>query len=338
MAALSTALPTLVDVAKISGPDGRELAVAEVLRQTNDMLDMMTSIEANQPTAHVGSIRTGIPLPVFRKYNQGVTPTKATQATVSVGMAMMEDYSEVDKALADLNGNTNRFRANQDKGKLQGFNNKAQQYFTYGNATTEPEAFSGFMQYYSTLNTAVPLYENVIDGLGTGTDNTSILLVVWGGEGGITGIYPKGSKAGLQSNDKGQVTIESANGVAGARMEAYRTHYKWDLGLFLGDWRQAVRIANIDKSNLTPDASGSSANLPNLMYQAMELVNDLNGGNAAFYMSRRTRMFVRQQLSAALKESVLTRDSVGGKMVTSFQDIPMGRVDAMAADETRVVV
>ncbi len=43
------------------------------------------------------------------------------------------------------------------------------------------------------------------------------------------------------------MTLEDANG---GKYEGYRTHYKWDNGLALRDWRYVVRIANIDVSNL----------------------------------------------------------------------------------------
>ena len=35
----------------------------------------------------------------------------------------------------------------------------------------------------------------------------------------------------------------------GGQYEAYRTHFKWDAGLTLRDWRYVVRIANVDMSD-----------------------------------------------------------------------------------------
>lgn len=55
-----------------------------------------------------------------------------------------------------------------------------------------------------------------------------------------------------------------------------------------------------------------------------------------FYMSRTLRGFVRRQLAAATNMSTLQMKDVGGKMVQSFQDIPIRRVDTLAADEARI--
>lgn len=338
MAALSATNPTLLDVTKAQDPEGKIAAVAEILTQVSEILPDMTWMEGNLKTGHRGSIRAGIPEPTFRKYNAGTQPTKGQNATVTANTAMMEDYSEIDKSLADLANNAQAYRLSQDKAKIQGFNNKAARYLFFGNEGSEPEAFTGLGLHYNSLTAANA--DNVISGGGTGSDNGSIWLVVWSPET-VFGIYPQGSVAGLQVNDKGQVTIENADG-AGGRMEAYRTHYKWDLGLFLHDWRYVVRIPNIDKSNLsTVYTAGAfaagSANLPDLMYQAMEQVPDLSSGRAAFYMSRTMRSMLRRQLAAATQSSTLTTENVGGNMVTKFQGIPLRRVDALAADETRIV-
>ncbi|MCA9340338.1 MAG: hypothetical protein KDA17_05480, partial [Candidatus Saccharibacteria bacterium] len=97
-----------------------------------------------------------------------------------------------------------------------------------------------------------------------------------------------------------------------------------------------VRIANIDRSALTVDAS-SGANLPDLMFQALERLPNLSTGRAAFYMDRGITTKLRQQSTYGVKSSTLTSQNLGGTMVTSFHEVPIRRVDAMSADEARVV-
>ncbi len=101
-----------------------------------------------------------------------------------------------------------------------------------------------------------------------------------------------------------------------------------------------VRIANIDKSDLTnvftSGAFSSGAHLPELMFQAMELIPNLGAVRPAFYMSRTMRTRVRQQCAAAVHQSTLDTATVGGKLVETFHGIPLRRVDALAADETLV--
>ena len=118
-------------------------------------------------------------------------------------------------------------------------------------------------------------------------------------------------------------------------MEAYRTHYRWDLGLTLRDWRYVVRIANIDRSALTADAS-SGANLPDLMFEAYERIHNPSGARLAWYMDRSIVTKLRQQTAAGVSNSTLTTDEVGGVMVTSFNQVPIRRCDALAVNEATV--
>jgi hypothetical protein len=339
MAALSqTTNPTLLDLAKRTDPDGRIAAVVELLNETNEILEDMTWVEGNLATGHRTTIRSGIPTPTWRKLYEGVQPTKSTTTQVTDNTGMLEAYAEVDVALADLNSNTAAFRLSEERPHIEGMNREIVDTLFYGNESTEPEAFTGLAPRFNDL--AAESADNVIDALGTGADNGSIWLVVWG-PNTCHGIIPKGSTAGLKVEDKGQVTIEDADG-SGGRMEAYRTHYRWDAGLTVRDWRYIVRIANIDKSNLSIVFNAGvfaspSAHLPNLMFQAMRLIPNLSMGRPVFYMSRDMLTTVDQQTAAATQGSTLKTDMVGGKFVTSFHGIPIRRVDALAANETRVV-
>jgi len=332
MATLSALNPTLMDVMSVTDPNGSIATVAEILNETNEILLDMTMIEGNLPTGHKTTVRRGIPMPTWRQLYGGVQPNKSGYASVTDSTGMLEAYAEIDKALADLNGNTSSFRLQEDRAHIEGMSQTAAATVFQGNEAVNPERFTGMNARYNDLGAENG--ENILDAGGTGTDNASIWLLGWG-PNTLHGIYPKGSKAGLQMEDKGQVTIENADGNNG-RMEAYRSHYRWDLGLTLRDWRYCVRIANIDRSLLNADASGTSANLPDLMFEATELVPNLSSARMAFYMDRKIRTKVRQQLANAVTSSTLTVDQVGGVRVMSIDDIPMRRVDALSIDEARV--
>lgn len=331
MATLSILRPTLLDMAKASDPDGKIATIVEILTENNEVLEDMVWVEGNLPTGHRTTIRSGIPAPTWRKLYGGVQPNKGTTLQVTDSCGMMEAYAEIDKALADLNGNTAAFRAAEDYAHIEGMAKAMASALFYATETTTPEKFTGLAPRFNSLSAANA--ENIIDGGGTGTDNSSIWLVVWG-EQTCHGIIPKGSQAGLQMNDKGQVTIESIDG-AGGRMEAYRTHYRWDAGLTVRDWRYIVRICNIDKSLLTKDAS-AGADLINLMTRALELVPSLGIGRPVFYMPRNIRSFLRQQMVAQVKQSTLSMEEVAGKRVLAFDGVPVKRVDKLAADEARI--
>ena len=332
MAALSVTNPTLADVAKRMDPDGRIDTIVEILNETNEVLDDMTMLEGNLPTGHRTTIRTGLPIPTWRKLYGGVQPTKSTTVQVTDNTGQLEAYAEVDKQLADLNGNTAAFRLSEDRAHLEGMNQEYVDTLFFGDESTAPEEITGFAPRFNSLSAENG--DNIINAGGSGSDNTSIYLVVWG-PNTCHGIYPKGSVGGLSMTDKGQVTIENVDGSNG-RMEAYRTHYKWCGGLTVRDWRYVVRIANIDKSDLTKDVSGSSADLTDLMAQAIELIPSLGLGRPAFYCSRTIKSFLRRQIASKVSSSTLTMEQVGGKSVVTYDGIPVRRTDALAPDEAAV--
>lgn len=328
MATLSVANPTLLDLAKAKDPDGQIAAVVELLEQQNEIMLDMTWKEGNLSTGHRTTIRTGLPDATWRRLYEFVQPSKSTRAQVDESTGMLEGYGEIDKALADLNGLTAAFRQSEDKSFLESMAQNVAEKIFFGDST-EAESFIGLTPRYNSLSAANG--ENIIPGGGAGSDNRSIWLLGWADET-IFGIVPKGSNAGWQMNDKGQVTLYDGSG---GRMEAYQTHYRWDAGICVRDWRYAVRIANIDRSLLTADIS-TGANLPELMFQAMELIPNLGSVRPVFYMSRDVRTFVRQQLASSTKQSVLTSEQVGGILTQSFHGIPMRRVDRLAVDEALV--
>lgn len=332
--------PTLHDFLQALGPDDAVTDLGELLSQTNQMYEDMTFVEGNLLTGHRFSIRTGLPEPTWRRLYQGVQPTKGTRAQVTASTGMLEDYSEVDKALADLNGNTSRFRMQEDAAHVEGFNQKVARSLIYESEDNNPEAITGIMPHFSALGTT-GTGSQVIDAGGTGVDNASILLIGWA-QNTVFGIFPKGSKAGLSVKDLGEVTAfaKTADGTQNGYYQAYRTHYRWDLGLVVQDYRYVVRIANIDRSLLgaDPTLTGyTGANLPNLMFQAMEYLPSLENCRPVWYMDRSIKTKLRQQLPNIVKNSTLTMMDVGGKMVDSFQEIPIRRMDQMRADEARVV-
>jgi len=331
MAVLADTHPTLLDLAKRTDPDGRIADIVEILNETNEILADMVWVEGNLPTGHRTTIRSGLPEPTWRKLYGGVQPTKSKTVQVTDNTGMLEAYSEVDKALADLNGNTAEFRLSEDRPHIEGMSQEIAHTLIYGNEGVTPEAFTGLTPRFN--DTSAENGENIILAGGTGTDNASIWLAVWGPSTGF-GIVPKGSTAGLQMQDLGEVTIENIDG-AGGRMQAYRSHYRWDAGFSMRDWRYFVRIANIDRSALTPDAS-TGANLPNLMFEAIDRIPNLGAGRPVFYMDRSIITILRQQTANAVKNSTLTVEQVGGVPVTSFHGIPLRRTDKLAVDEALV--
>ena len=329
MAVLATTNPTLADVAKRYDADGKIDTIVELLAETNEVLDDMTFLEGNLPTGHRTTVRSGLPASTWRKLNYGVQPSKSTTVQITDTTGMLEAYAEVDKALADLNGNTASFRLSEDRAFLESMNQTMANTLFYGDTGTDPEKFMGLSARYN--STTAESGDNIIVGGGSGSDNTSVWLVCWG-PNTCHGIYPKGSQAGLNHQDLGEVTLEDA---ANGKYQGYRTHYKWDIGMSVRDWRYIVRIPNIDVSNLTKAASGSSAALVDLMVQAVENLPNVNLGRCVFYGNRTISSILRRQITNTSNVR-LSMDEVAGKRVMSFDGIPFRRNDAILNNEALV--
>lgn len=323
---------TLLDVAKTFDPDGSTAAVAELLNQSNEMLQDMPWYEGNLPTGHRITTRTGLPDVVFRKINGGVPPSKATTAQIDESCGILEARSEIDKDLAMLNGNTGSFRLLQATAFLESMNQRMQSTVLYGNVDSVPESFTGLGPRFGAIAQGGANKANIIDAGGTGSNLTSIWLVGWGANT-VHGIYPKGSTAGLVHNDLGEGDAFDSNN---NRYRAYMDQYQWKCGLALHDWRYVVRIANIDTAALTKNAA-SGADIIDLMTQATEKIHSLSGVTPVFYGNRILGSFLRRQTVNKVASGTLSYDEVGGRPATLFSGIPYRRIDALNTTEARVV-
>lgn len=330
MAALDATKLTLLDWATRRDPSGGTADIVEMLAEDNAILDDMVWKEGNLTTGERVTLRVELPQVYYRLLNQGVLPSKSTTAQIDEQTAMLEAYSQVDEALAALEGDSAAVRLTEQRAQIQAMMHQFATTLFYGSAIT-PEQFIGLAPRYNAL-TSDTNSDYVIDGGGTGsTDNTSIWVIQWS-QRSIYGIFNKGSKAGLEHRDLGKKLIQNAGGVTGALMEAYVDHYIWNVGIALADYRHAVRIANIDVSQL--EADSGAADLRRLMADAEERLPQSAGGRRGFYMNRTVRRNLRHQTTANVSSGGgITFENVAGKRVMFFGETPVRTVDALLNTE-----
>ena len=297
MATIGNDVITLTDWAKRNDPKGKTPMIVEILSQSNMALEDMPFKEGNLPTGEQVTIRTGLPDSYYRQINQGVPKSKSTTAQVVENAAMLEARSEVDVKIAKLNGNLSTFRLTESKAFVESMGQTQATTLMYGTASN-PEEYVGFMPRYN--DTTAANGENILLAGGASTDNTSILLVGWGSDT-VFGVYPKGSKAGMDHQDLGEIDAFDDNN---NRFRAYADLYTWDNGLVVKDWRNVVRIANIDVSDLvastgTQAASASTA-IIKLMARAQDRLPNITSVKDVFYVNRTVASHLRL---AALEKS-----------------------------------
>lgn len=346
MATVGATALTYADWAKRVDPDFKIATIIEMLSLTNEVLEDMQVIEGNLPTGHKTTVRTGLPQATWRLLNAGVPNAKSTTAQLVDTCGNLETYSVIDKDVADLNGNTAEFRMSESQAFLEGMSQQVAQTLIYGNQFVNPERFTGWAPRYATLNAAnSQTAANVISGGGTASTNTSIWIHVWGANTAHA-TFPKGKITGLQHRDMGEWPVQDASGNT---YQAYREHFKWEIGYVLRDWRYVVRIANIDVTQLT---GVSAANLINLIVRGLYRLPTApvsattiqssdtpeiraNMGQTVIYCNRVVRTYL--DLQAMNKTNVLLRiEEFNGKPITTFRGVPVRTCDAILNNEAQV--
>jgi len=327
MAVLGITMPSLADLLKRTDPNNKIAAIIELLTETNEILSDAVMVEGNLPTGHMTTVRTGLPSSTWRLLNYGVQPSKSTTKQVTDTCGMLEAYAEVDKKLADLNGNTAAFRLSESQAFMESMNQEMADTLIYGDTDTDPEKFMGFAPRFDSISTdSTKSGYNIVDGGGTGSDNTSVWFVTWG-ENTCHLTSPKGIPGGLQHEDKGQVTLEDA---AGGKFEGYRDHFQWDIGLVVRDWRGIARVANIDVSDL---AAGTVA-IDDRMIEAWYKVRK-RPGKKVIYCNENVMVALHKK--AKDKTNVnLSLANFEGKEVVSFLGVPIRQVDAILNTEAQI--
>ena len=336
MATLGATKVTLADWAKTLDPSGRTAKIVEMLAQTNELFTDMPMVMGNLPTGHRTTIRTGLPTAIFRKLYQGVPTSKSTRAQVTESIGMLETRCEIDKDLAELNGNTAEFRLGEATPFMEAMAQTAATTVVYGDTDTDPEKFMGLAPRFSSLSAVNG--QNIINGGGSGSDQSSIWLICWG-EDTCHGIFPKGSMAGIQHEDLGLADAFDADN---NRYRAYMDHWQLKLGMVVRDWRYVVRIANIDMTQLVAEAT--DADLVKLMIRAMHRLPSQALGRCKWYMNRRMLEWLDIQSAgksasgSVVKTNVVfdNQNAAQGKMVQSFRGVPIGVCDAILNTEAAV--
>lgn len=334
MGALTTGVLTIANVVKTLDPSGDAAQIAEVLNQTNAILDDIPWEPGNLIDGNRTPVRVALPTVSAAILNTGTSGTASQSAQIDDACAVFRSKSEIDALVAETGGTSmiaqNRF--NEAVAHIESHGQKLATTLFYGSPSV-PEEFVGIANRMNSLSGNAA--DNVIDCSGTGSDNTSIYLVGWG-KGKVMGIYPKGTRGGLERIDEGKVSITQSTGAAGATFPGYREYFLWRCGLAVQDWRYLVRACNIDVSDLLANG-GAAAPLVDVMISMLEAVPNPDGANLVFYMNRTVRKMLRIQIKDGVQAGGgLTYENYMGRRTLMFDGIPVRIVDKITNAETAV--
>lgn len=325
MASINTnGYPTLLEVTKRLDPDGKIARIGEVLTTDCPLLQDMPWFESNGPDGHLITTRSALPSLTWRRYNQGVTPTKSNTSQFTEVAGMLDGVSKIDVDLAARNGGA-EWRASEDLAFVQSYKRTLESSVFYASQKTNPEQITGFSPRLDAL-TGIPYSSQVINfsASAAGNNNASIWLVGWG-ERKVYGFYPKGTKAGLDMKVLQDDMVDDGTGT-GAEFMAHRSKFSWKLGIAVEDARYLVRLANIDA-----DVISETGNLLILkMIDMLHRIKSLEDCKPIFYASRQVCTYLHKQALDASKNGTLTFDNpAGGRRVVMFAGVPIHQTDGL---------
>lgn len=211
--------------------------IIELMNKTNDIMDDVPWMEANQSDGHLTRIRTGLPAVYWRRLYQGTPPAKSQWSQVKEGCGILEAIMELDVEEIRLYGDRDRsFRMSEGIAFAEAMRQKVARTLFYGDSNRNPDEFNGLAMRYPASDA-----ENVLDAGGRDGGCTSLWLVSWGPQS-VHGIYPKGSRGGLSHEDLKTYMAQDENG---RKYQVTGDKYNWRCGLAVRDWRGVVRIANV---------------------------------------------------------------------------------------------
>lgn len=343
MATIGASYLNLIDMYRAEG-DNAIAEVAEVLTKLSPVVRNAFTVEANGGTVHRHSIRTGLPSVAWGRLYQGIPQSKSGRANVQDTTGFVEGLSTVDERLLDISSNPAALRDSEGRSFLESLTQEAETGVFYHDVTTTPEKFKGLAARYN-VSGGSGAGNQIVKAGGSGSDNTSIWFVTWG-ENATHLIHPKGTKAGIDRQDKGSQRVTDSTGAYYVKEELFR----WHLGLAVRDWRYNARIANIDVSDMLAGSVDLYKFMRNAFYKLQGVyatamrdgtgkINDNASieGRTVIYMNRGVLEALDATGTNASNGALMLKPmELEGRVVNSYRGIPIEVSDAILNTESAV--
>jgi hypothetical protein len=314
--------PSLAHVLSRMAPDGTEHRIANTLTKKKPVLGHIPWVEGNLPTGHeIVQTTTALPSGTWRGYNEGINPSLGETSTFVESCALLEDASVIDVSMAEQMGGA-AWRSSEDGLKTEGLGQQAVTALWYESASSNPKRPHGLApRYPATSGYTSSSY--TIAGTNAGVNAHSIWIVTWDPRK-VYGIYPKGTRAGLEKEDMGKQRISRSDG---SSYYAWETRLRWRIGFAVEDYRYLVRIQwDPDDAAMASDEKG----LYLLIQQGLNTIYEITE-HTKIYLNRTSKGRLDSQL-AANDANFLQYVAKDGRMIPSFLGVEMYLEDLLVAE------
>ncbi len=276
MATVGNVAFTFNDLRKRLNPQGSLDWIMEIMAESNPIMQHIPWMEGNLPTGNQTTLRTSYPHPELRRINRGVGNQKSDTKQITDTCCIMEARSPIDVRLLKMAPDKEGLRRSEDAAFVEGFTQALASYIFYGDTEANPDQFNGLAIRYNTLtgDKGTPGYQVINAGGATASKQASAYFVDWG-ERSVVGIYPRGSKAGLDTQDLGENDMLDPDGKP---YRAVTTLFSWDAGLAVQNLRKIAVVHNIDMNTSAEKTTAAErkAILENLVRAKNRLQNPKN--------------------------------------------------------------
>lgn len=340
MATLVQSTLSLVDDMKRRGVDGKYQVIEALNDTSQDILTDFMWEECNDGTKHTHGIRTGLPTVSWGALYEGIPQSKSQTQQVTDTTGFVEGLSQVDTRALKLAKDEALLRESESRPFTEAMAQELVTALFYHNSATNARLPKGLGARFGTLANS-GAGNQIVDGGGVGSDNTSIWFVEWSYHG-VKALYPEGTDAGIHQQDKGEQRVLDANGNPYfVKEELIEAH----LGFAVKDWRRVSRVANIDVSDLQAGTVDIYGLLRKAYYKLhnrrVSKVRDQEASsNLVMYCNKDILEALDAEGTNSGASDNFTRlrpIELQGKEVMSYRSIPIRETDALLNTEARVV-
>jgi hypothetical protein len=342
---INTAL-TLPEALRHKAPDGTYMWAYDALAKNKQpMVEEMSWQQANDDSAHEFLRNVSKPTGSLVGLEEGAPYEISIDRAVREQICRIESNMRMDiRALEKSPSPSQFYREKQTRhleGMIRTFHETLFSKNGRGDQGVNPRDINGFGTRYNRCfpaNDTTPA-ANIrrLDGLTTvltGGNSASLWLIKHGVDDGVFGIYPKTASRAIQVNDLGEQLVDDA---AGNPFRAVVSNFAWEFGLGVMDDNIVQRLCAIRPSGVgsffETATAGQTTNLGE--YALIDMIERMPGGNTdncAIYVGPTLMGQFRKRLNDK-NNLFFTMETVWGRPMLHFMEIPIIRVDALTANE-----
>lgn len=304
--------------------------IIELASASNLMLKTASVGPGNEADGNTTTVRTSLPSGTWTSAYEGVASEASHTKEVWDAAGYLEGYSVISKRYVHRSPDRKAARMQEERAFIQGYAEEVEDTFFHGDRNLNPKEFLGLDQRYALKSAETG--GQIVDAGGTSTDNTDIWFVGWGA-GASSLFFGANGQGGLSIDDKGLLPWD-LNG-DGLHQECYVSHYEWNVGFRVEDYRCISRVANIDVSTL---AGGSNVDLVPFMINAWYNIptSIMNTARMAIYCNTAVLQGLHKE-ARDFAQTSLTLENWQGRKMTHFQGIPVFRSDKIGVAGVRII-